>query len=361
MAAADYFSSSYTAAREKFRAAARDAGAALESHRNPASGPAGEALSTDTARLGPARAARLLVTISATHGAEGFCGSGIQVGSLIAGLYGDLPPDTAVLAVHAINPHGFAWLRRVTEGNIDLNRNYVDHAAPYPANEGYETLQDAICPREWSDAALARARAILDAYAAEHGDMALQAAMSAGQYTHPDGVFHGGRAPTWSHRTLIDILRREGAGAARVAVIDLHSGLGPYGHGEIINDHAPGTAGFGRVVAWYGDEATSSEAGTSTSAVVQGHTLLGVLGAVPRAEVTGVTLEYGTAPLDEVLTALRADNWLHLHGDPASAQGREIKGRLRRAFYPDADDWKQMVWKRAAEVQRRALAGLAGP
>ena len=55
MAPADYFSSSYTAAREKFRAAARAAGAALESHRNPASGPGGEALSTDTARLGPAR------------------------------------------------------------------------------------------------------------------------------------------------------------------------------------------------------------------------------------------------------------------------------------------------------------------
>ena len=48
--------------------------------------------------------------------------------------------------VHAINPHGFAWSRRVTEDNVDLNRNFVDHAQPYPSNPGYEELRAAICP-----------------------------------------------------------------------------------------------------------------------------------------------------------------------------------------------------------------------
>ena len=40
-------------------------------------------------------------------------------------------PEQAVLLVHAINPHGFAWSRRVTQENVDLNRNFlVDFTAP---------------------------------------------------------------------------------------------------------------------------------------------------------------------------------------------------------------------------------------
>src|ERR1700688_3064982 len=73
-------------------------------------GPAGEELATDVAWLGPADAARVLVTISGTHGAEGFAGAGIQTGSFRSGVARELPPDTALPAVHAINPYGFAWI-----------------------------------------------------------------------------------------------------------------------------------------------------------------------------------------------------------------------------------------------------------
>src|ERR1700726_2444334 len=86
MAVRDYFSGDYREARRKFRDAATRAGAALATHVNPnAKGPSGEELATDVARLGPRDASRVLLTISATHGAEGFCGSGAQVGSFEAG------------------------------------------------------------------------------------------------------------------------------------------------------------------------------------------------------------------------------------------------------------------------------------
>mgnify|MGYP001003423369 CR=1 FL=1 len=32
----------------------------------------------------------------------------------------------AMLFIHAINPFGFSWCRRVTEEGCDLNRNYLD-------------------------------------------------------------------------------------------------------------------------------------------------------------------------------------------------------------------------------------------
>jgi len=357
--AADFFAADYSGARGKFLTAAREAGAAITSVRNPATGPAGEALYTDAAWIGPAEAGRVLVTISSTHGAEGFCGSGIQVGSFATGLPRELPPDTALLAIHAINPYGFAWLRRVNEDNVDLNRNYVEHDGRYPENVGYEELREIICPSDWDEQARLRCKAAFEAYAARHGMKALQSAISSGQYTHAEGVFYGGRMPVWSHRTLHELLRRHCGRARHVAVIDLHTGLGPYGYGEIMNDHEAADPGYVRINAWFDGEATTFDGGTSSSAPTTGSTVTGVVRALPQAEVSEITLEYGTRPLEEVFDAVRADNWLHVHGDPVSDGGRAIKAQMRATFYPDTDDWKRMVWERALDVQRRMLRGLS--
>jgi hypothetical protein len=372
MSIAASFSSSYGEARAKFRAAAREAGAEISSFHNPAAAPVGaicestgiapvgsdETLSTDAAWIGPRAATQLIYAQSGTHGVEGFCGSGIQIGWLQKGLHRELPRDTALLLTHAINPYGFAWQRRVTEDNVDLNRNFVDHAAGYPVNAGYEALKDAICPSEWTDAALGDADRILMGYAQKHGPMALQAAISSGQYSHAGGVFYGGRGATWSNRALAELLRAHAGGVRQVAFIDLHTGLGPYGVGEIMNNHAPGEAAFARVNEWFGGEATSTAAGSSSSAAVSGDITLGVQRGLPQAALTGVTLEYGTVPLKEVFDAVRADNWLHAHGDLQAHQARDIKAQIRGAFYPEADGWKSMVFERSVDVLRRAVAGL---
>ena len=359
MPASTYFSTDYGAARARFLAAAGAAGAKLRAYRNPGLGPAGEELATDVAWLGPTDAARVLVTISATHGAEGFCGSGVQVGWFDSGLCREMPAGTALLQIHAINPHGFAWLRRVTEDNVDLNRNFVDHGKPYPVNPGYEELHAAICPREWTDAVIAQTRAVFEAYAAEHGARGLQSAISGGQYRHADGLFFGGHADAWSRQTLLDVFAMQLAGARHVAVIDYHTGLGPRGYGERICVHAPKSENLVRAGQWYDDDITSPALGSSASVELFGVNLTAMEEALPQARMTGIALEYGTLPTEQVKLALRADNWLHAHGRIGSPKGRAIKAQLREAFYQDADDWKEMIWARAVETQRLALAGLA--
>jgi len=268
-----------------------------------------------------------------------------------------MPRGTAILLIHAVNPSGFAWVRRVTEDNVDLNRNFVDHARPHPVNAAYDELREAICPRDWI-AGQAAADAVLEAYRQRHGTMALQGAISSGQYGDPEGVFYGGRAPVWSNRTLRLILRREGAGVRHAAFIDLHTGLGPYGVGEIMNNHNPGHSGFARVKDWFGAEATSSDEGSSSSAPVGGDTNIALDDELPQAAVTGITLEYGTLPVKAMLDSIRADNWLHIHGSLDSPEGRAIKAQIRQAFYPDKNDWRRMVWERVVDVTRRMTKGL---
>ena len=360
MNAADSFSPDYATARARFRETAREAEAELEVYAHPERAPDGGDLSTDVAWLGPRSAAAVLVMISATHGVEGFCGSGAQVDWLRRGEAARLPPGLAVLMIHAINPYGFAWLRRVTHENVDLNRNWVEFAAPLPANPGYDALAEAAVPGDWSAVGQEESGRALGAYAAAHGFPALQQALSGGQYSHPEGIFYGGSGPAWSRRTQSAIFADWLGQAGRIGVIDYHTGLGPWGLGEQIVTDRPGTPGFARARAWYGAAVTSPSSGTSTSADIVGDGLAAAPGLAPAAEVTGMALEVGVQPIAQTLLALRADAWLHARGEPASPAGRAIKAQIRAAFYGDADDWKGMVAGQSLLATRQAIAGLTG-
>ena len=136
MIGADSFSSSYSEAREKFQEAVAAAGCNAESFKHPCFGPGGEKLAADAAWFGPSDASRVLVLISGTHGVEGYCGSGAQVDWLRREEFKLLPADMGVLMIYAINPYGFAWMRRVNEDNVDVNRNWVDFSRAFAAKSG---------------------------------------------------------------------------------------------------------------------------------------------------------------------------------------------------------------------------------
>lgn len=351
---------SYGVARQRFLAAADAAGAHLTPTPHPRAGLDGEPLAIDVAELGADDAPAALLIVSGTHGVEGYTGSALQT-RYLAQHAARSADGVRIVLLHAFNPFGFSWVRRVNEDNVDLNRNFVDHQADYPVNEGYETLREAICPTEWNDAVIAETKRVLDDFAEKNGPRALQKAISGGQYGHAEGIFYGGSAPTWSHKLLKRIFSATLARARHVAVIDYHTGLGPYGYGERICIHTPGTGGLERAQQWYDEDVTSPALGNSASVELYGFNVLGMAEALPEScELTAIALEYGTIPSPEVRLALRADNWLHIHGQPGSAKGRAIKSQIRDAFYQDRDDWKEMVWERAVATQRMALKGLAG-
>jgi len=359
MNSAQSFSEDYQAARAAFLEAALAAGASIDSIGHPERGPDGGALATDVAWIGPADAECVLVMVSATHGVEGFCGSGAQVDWLRRGEADRLKPNMAALLVHAINPYGFAWLRRVTHENVDLNRNWIDFTAPLPANPRYDELHAAIVPDQWTEASQVESRRVLDAFAAEHGEPALQQAVTGGQYSQPSGLLFGGSAPSWSRNTQSAIFGHYLQQARRIAILDYHTGLGPWGYAEQICTRPRDTADYRRAASCFGGGVVSVASGDSSSAHLSGDGLTAAYALLPHAEIISVAMEYGTHPLATVLDALRADAWLHAFGDPASAKGKAIKRQIRDAFYGDADDWKGMVAGQSLLAARQALVGLA--
>ncbi|QPF75472.1 DUF2817 domain-containing protein [Roseateles sp. DAIF2] len=363
MSASDFFAQSYAEARQKFLAAVEAAGLDAEPHWHPLLGRDGERLALDIVVEGDPRAERLLILSSACHGVEGFCGSGVQTALLRdAGWHAALrEAGVAVLYLHALNPHGFSWWRRVTQEGVDLNRNFLDftHHQPLPANPGYDEIAGALVPQQWPPSAANEAQ--LAAYAARHGERALQTAITGGQYAHELGLFYGGHAPTWSNVTLRHVLEEHGRHARQIAWIDLHTGLGPTGHGERIFACRDDAAALARARAWWGAEVTSIYDGSSSSALLQGLMWNAIFDACPQAEYTGIALEYGTLPLPQMIEALRADHWLEAHPEAPPAQAAQIKRQIRDAFYVDTDDWKRQIVEQAFTAARQALAGLSAP
>ena len=346
------FAADYADARRRFLERAASAGFELQAHTHPSQrGPAGETLATDVARRGPRDARFTLLVSSGTHGVEGFCGSGCQNAFLESDLLQSLPADIAVVLVHAINPHGFAHLRRVNEDNVDCNRNFVRHGSR-PFNKAYDEVHPLLVPADWDGPAKRAADEAIYRYIGERGQWAFQAAVSGGQYDHADGLFYGGRAPVWSNDTWRRIVRGQAGASGDVIAIDLHTGLGPSGVGEAI--FSGPEADHQRTRALFGDDVTSPESGTSTSAQVSGTTVDGARGELGSTRLTMITLEYGTRPVPVVLEALRADNWLHARGQVDSPLGHRIKGAIRAAFYVDESAWKAAVAARFLSLIERA-------
>ena len=353
------FSATYAEARDKFLSTAQSAGASLSAYVHPQRGPDGGEVATDVAWIGPAEAAGVLVLVSGTHGVEGHCGSGAQVDWLRRGEAGRLGPELAACLIHAINPYGFAWSRRVTHENVDLNRNFIDFAGPLPENPEYDTLASAVKPETWDAERQSASRAVLLGYARDHGFPALVQALSGGQYRHADGIFYGGAGETWSRKTLTAIFRERLSAATDIGLIDYHTGLGPEGYAEQIVSAAPGSAEYHRAVQCHGLAATSLTGGDSVSAKLAGDWLDAAPRLMAHARVTGIALEYGTVDSAQVMEALRADNWLHAHGDPTGPEAAAIKAQIRAAFYVDTDIWRGMVLGQSLIATRQAVAGLA--
>jgi Protein of unknown function (DUF2817) len=356
--AAAHFSPTYREARAKFLAATEAAGLDARGHTHPMLGRDDELLAMDVVREGPPDAASLLIISSACHGVEGFCGSGVQTALLHDPAWRAAVAEAgiAVLYLHALNPYGFSWWRRTTHENVDLNRNFHDFAAPLPANAGYDELAAAIVPAHWPPST--DVDAVLDAYAERHGAGKLQQAISGGQYAHPEGLFYGGRNPTWSQITLRHVLQAHATRCTRLGWIDLHTGLGPSGVGERIFACRDDAAALQRARTWWGEGVTSIYDGSSTSAPLQGLMWLAAYEECAQAEYTGIALEYGTWPLQQMIGALRADQWLENHPDASAAQRAQIKQQTRDAFYVDTDEWKQQVVRQAVDAAHGALRGL---
>jgi hypothetical protein len=351
-----YFSPDYVTARTRFRDAVARRGGQLTALPIAATGPAGEDLTIDIGWFGAERPEKAFVHSSGLHGVEGFAGSAIQLQWLDEGVP-SLPADTAVVLIHAVNPYGMAWLRRVNARGVDLNRNCLEPGEEYDgAPDGYDALDAFLNPPTAPSHEPFHLRAAWLILC--HGMPALKQAIAGGQYVNPKGLFFGGTSLQEETSRLGEHARKRLCSVTRLVSVDVHTGLGPFGIDTLLvaaDQASPMLAEMRACFAGARVSPLDPERGPA-------YRIKGTYQSWFRTLLPGATLflvgqEFGTYGPVRVLRALRAENRSHHYG---SDSARHLAARaLREVFAPDAEAWPRAVLARGRVVMGQALELLA--
>ena len=357
------FPDTYAEARTAWLAAVQRLDGEWLGFQHPGLGPDGEALWMDAAWFGAPAARQVLVVACGTHGIEGYAGSAVQAAWMAEGGPANPPADTAVLLIHAVNPWGFAHRQRVTEDNVDLNRNFRHHGTtPTPDNPGYDELHPQLALAHWDEEEIARAFAAMDAYRERRGEKAFSDAFNGGQYSRPDGIFFGGTSPCWANTTLRGLLRSRLAGARACLFLDLHTGIGPYGEPFLINVDPPASPARELALRVWGEEALSGKGSTHKAlATFQGLLLDAFADELPDCRTSAVAIEFGTRERRVMQRAHLALMWLRRQTGHAAATpaARAARAEYAEAFMPSDPGWRDSVMRAGTVLCRQAWSAVA--
>lgn len=118
------FSTTVTEADAKFVEVCGEVGGNRQFYDHRFKGKDGEPLRAAVCHYGPTDARGVIVTISGTHGAEGFAGSFAQIAAMTM-RGGQLPPNYRAVHIHMINPYGASYIMKENEDNADQLKNYA--------------------------------------------------------------------------------------------------------------------------------------------------------------------------------------------------------------------------------------------
>lgn len=353
----NYFAHTYQEARQNFMACSANQATFVKSWQHPLRGKANEKLYVDLVWFGDLAAKKVMIIVSGTHGIEGFCGSGIQVGSIQTGWHRQADHNLAILMIHGLNPWGMSYFRRVNEEGVDLNRNFLDFQQPLPRNSLYDDLSDVIVPPEWTKETQVKTLNQIVEYLTQSSSQI--GALAQGQYHYWYAPFYGGEVPTWSNRVFCQIINQYLKNKQAVGLLDYHTGLGQYAQGQLMSiaDNTRETENLAEAI--WGDKLVITGSANSVAPYHPQGTLIAALeNKLTQSNCLAAAYEFGTIPEVEVFHALRADHWLHAYGDLNSQQAQKIKEDMLHSFFSDRPDWQEAICNLAFTAQEELFAGL---
>ncbi|TWT33392.1 M14 family metallopeptidase [Blastopirellula retiformator] len=353
-----WFPRDYQESRGEFLSVAEKLSGELESHTIESHGPAGESLSIDLLTLGDRDASDCLILSSGLHGLEAPLGAAIQLGWMRRQLASGIEPKIRVVLVHALNPYGFAHLRRGEAENIDLNRSFLrrgeERRGAPPLYEKLDALLNPESPPGGFDFFALRAAAILMRY----GMTQVKQAIAGGQYEFPRGLFYGGKGPSETQQLLTPHWKAWLGQTQRVIHLDIHTGLGRWGELTLLSaagNDSPWRQNVGKAL---GGASYNREQENAIAYEARGDFGLWCAEQAEDVDYAYYCAEFGTYSPTRVLRALRAENQAHHWGDPASAAFQTAKRNAAEAFCPARMAWRQKTLARGLALCESAIAHL---
>jgi hypothetical protein len=311
---------------------------------------------------------RLFILISGVHGVEGYAGSAIQqmfLSEMVKEIY---PKDTGLLIIHGVNPFGFKNNRRVTENNVDLNRNGSTEAGLYQSeNQGYNDLNSFLNPKHKVSLTsfgnfffhLTAGEKIL-----RYSVDAVKQAVLQGQYRYEKGICYGGTEREPSVNLVIPLIQQVAENYKMVFSVDLHTGYGENGTLHLFPDpladaekKAQMETIFSGLRIYWGRNHDAYQATGEFAAYLEQ--------SLPEKHCLTMTLEFGTLDTHTFMGAVKA---LHLmmmenqgfhYGYKTRQDELKVKSGFLESWYPLSEAWRSKVIEDSRQVLSQALTEYA--
>ena len=322
--------------------------------------PSGEFLALNFCHV-PARntAKKLLIITSGVHGVEGYVGSAVQQ-MFLKEVLPELDLDkTGVLLIHGINAYGFKHKRRVSEKNIDLNRNCSVSPALYnSSNDGYVALNHWLNKQEPVDlGSLKQIFFLIGAVEkiATKGMATLRQAVLQGQYQFEQGIYFGGNALDDPIKAVTPMIKQTAGTYDAVFCIDLHTGYGERGTMHLFpNPMEEGVLKDQIKTIFTGYPIDWGNEGDFYTVTGDFATYVGSI--LPDTHYLTMTFEFGTLDSQTTFGAISSlhrvilENQGTHHGFAASEDEIKTKKRFLEGYYPSSDTWRTKAIQDARNV-----------
>ncbi|WP_431803943.1 M14 family metallopeptidase [Halobacillus andaensis] len=298
------------------------------------------------------------------HGIEGYAGAAVT--QMFAEHYLDHldPSTTGICLIHALNPWGMKHMRRVTENNIDLNRNYFYNPSSVPSdiNENFAENSKLFLPNgALKDIKKEKAELYhqLSRGMADQSYQAIKKAKGMGQYEFKRGVYYGGSQEEESTLYLKEVQRRLLSTFSRVIHMDWHSALGPTNEITlVVSEHEPLNEQELK------EEYSLTNIQKFTPQKVKGdstnHFYKLQKEEFPNTYLFSALFEFGTFGTDREaelreFTTIILENQLYWEGAEDEEDRKWVLSELYNMFYPQEKEWKSAVIKEAQLAIEKVL------
>jgi hypothetical protein len=261
---------------------------------------------------------------------------------------------TKLVFIHALNPYGFAWLRRWNEDNIDLNRNFLLSEDVYEGSPKdypqFNSFLNPSSPPSRFEAYMLKALWLISRY----GMTSLRNTLPAGQYDFPKGLFFGGHTSSRTKQILSQNLPTWIGNSSEVIHLDFHTGLGRSRTYKLLLGPTTTPESYASLCHRFGSLNLEYFSIEGMSYPIRGGLAAWSQALLPQCRYNLLTAEFGTYSSIQVLKALRAENRAYWWGEK-SKRYEWTTDQLVEMFAPKSQQWRQECFAQGLSICWQAL------
>lgn len=309
----------------------------------------------------------LLILSSGVHGVEGYVGHAAQMLFINEFLNSNLLENMGVLLIHSINPYGFKYNRRVTENNVDLNRNSSLTDELYSrVNEGYPKVYNFINPSGKVNTKSFVNRFFILKAANEIRKASipvLRQAILQGQYKYPEGLYFGGQRLEPQIDSLKAVIASITEPYQTIMAIDLHTGYGERGRLHFFPNPIEKERRLKLEAMYEGYEIDWGDTGdfyTTTGDFVD------FIDAICAGkEFYPMSFEYGTLNSQTTLGSMKSlhimilENQGNSYGYKSPKDSKKVVNDLLEMYNSKSESWRNYIMEQTQEVFEKVLPRFA--